>query len=199
MKVIEDKLLDVIKNALKSEHESLLELPKERFSNSLETGIFHLPEKVLVYVIYKKLLQSTSFRGLSKNWEDWYSQSSRLRKRHKYVDLMITDMKSGMRWDFIECGWYTPKKVEGDYKKLKDYEGDEVNDKYLVLFRRRTKKEEKLDTLIEQTLSDKNIRECKCVCSCRSFLWEDYPIYNKDWKKTGSEPRVFEIALFKID
>src|SRR5208283_405642 len=119
MKITEEKLLDVITGSLKEEHASILKLLSGHQYNSFDGGIFYLPETVLVFLIYKKLLKSKSFRGHSIIWENSYIQSKRLKKRHKYADLVISDIKS-KQWDYIEFGMYSPDKVCGDYKKLLD-------------------------------------------------------------------------------
>ncbi|GEM_PF-5395495 len=198
MKIIEEKLLDVILSALSQEHDALLGLRDEHKHHSILFGVFDLPEPVLVYVIYKELLRSDSFKGYSLTWEDTYSRSAHSKESLQYVDLSIENM-SGRKTDYVEFGKFSAKKVTEDCRKLLDHKPD-YGDKYLVLFHSRKEQEKTLDTRIEEAILKSNggIRKCKIVHSCKSFTWNECPEY-RNRKKTGDYPRVFEIALLKIE
>jgi hypothetical protein len=193
MKITEKFLLPVALHALKKEHNALRNLRRGPVYQRVYSGICDLPESALVYIIYKALLHSNEFEGVSIGLEEPYNTSPNTKKRPKYIDLTIGYPG---RWDYIEFGWYTPKKVRCDYEKLLDCKEQTVN-KYIALFRYRSKTQEKLDILVRRVLSNKRkwgiVRHYPPVKIIK-------PSYNDKYDrfKNEREPVLFEISLIKV-
>lgn len=137
MKEWEKHFINTAFNALRSEQEVVRQLSVARTGYDIfEWGVASAYENVLVFTIYKKLLENKFFEPWELIWEDGYP----LKKRHWLVDLSLRPRQSRWRY-YVEVKWYSPTGALSDYDKLKRIKDrSDVGGTYLLLFLARPSK-----------------------------------------------------------
>ena len=201
-----ERFMNVVLQALREEHSILCKLRKkhEHTYHSFDGGVFDLRENALVYIVYKKLLGSRSFKNFSINWEDNYTKKKGRKSPPRRADICVTKDKSPKAkgpWHYFEFGRYNAKKVQTDYQKLKELKADKTTDiegKYLVLYDHCLyRKQNNLENKLRRLRHYSNITMLHYVCK-RSLVWKEYPTFDKNGNFKEHEKRIFEIALCKI-
>ncbi len=119
-----------IKSAIKKEERALCKLTEGRRGyDVLSWGVGRVYENILVFLIYKELLDR--FPEYAIEWESPYPNNS-----GKRVDLYFKQKQA--RWEYyIEAKWYYSEGIASDYKKLSLLKRRHNIKRYLLVFNSR--------------------------------------------------------------